>query len=178
MTKEEWAACAAMLATFYPHSFKLESKEAVKLWFDELKDLPGERVHAAIKHMVRSQTAFPSVADIRRLAEPPKISWGEGWAEVMKAVGEVGMYGAPTWSDPAIGRAVEALGGWEAICQTPNRDHPALRAHFRAELESALADGHREATFAQLGVQVPKRIGKPKAMGELLEAILPEVPRC
>lgn len=91
MTKREWAECATILATFYPHNFKLgdgagddeaaqhRAKGQMMLWFQALADLPGERVKAAVWSMVRTQPAFPSVADIRRLAEGQADAAAEAW---------------------------------------------------------------------------------------------------
>jgi hypothetical protein len=183
VTKSEWKACAALLATFYPHSFKIEGDgdetsaatqrghAVMQAWFDVLGDLDGMRVLAAIKHMARTQPAFPSVADIVRHAECGNVSAVTAWGEVMKAVGTIGYLGNPDWSDERIGAAVTALGGWQVICQMPTKDAPTARAQFRQAFEAAAEIESRRQTFARLGVATgPDRLAKPSQIGTLLNA--------
>lgn len=168
MTKKEWAALAVKLSSYYPNSFKLESTQQMRDWYEALADLPGEHVYAGIMHMVRTQSAFPSIADIRKHAEPQPVPWSLAWAEVMKAVGEVGRDGSPVWSHPAIAWAVAGI-GWQELCNTPNSQLGTTRAQFRGAIEQANEAIKRGETFLALGIEQPKRVQGPQSFKELLD---------
>lgn len=167
MTKKEWAALAVKLSSYYPNSFKMDNTQQVRDWFEALADLPSEHVYAGIMHMVRTQAAFPSIADIREHAAPPSMPWSLAWAEVMKAVGEVGRSGSPTWSSPAVAWAVAAI-GWQEICDTPRSNLGTIRAQFRGAIEEANEAISRGETFRTLGIEPPRRMSAPRTFKELV----------
>lgn len=181
MTKTEWKPLAALLVAYYPNSFKIEgdgdpNSDATKrghamltAWYDGLADLPAARVHASILHMVRTQPAFPSIADIRKHAEAGDLTAATAWAEVIKEVGRIGRGGLPCWTDARIGHAVAALGGWSAVCDAPTKDHPTMRAQFRQAFEGATEIEGRKRTFEHLGVPTaPPQLKPPQALKGLL----------
>lgn len=160
MTPEQWLACAKVLETFYPHNFKMTDEVKMDLWYQMLADLPGENVLAAIKHMVQTQPAFPSVADVRKHADPNACAPTEAWRKAcdwvcrasqgnIYAGGKV--YPPPEMDDPAIMGAIEAI-GFQAIRMRTYDDEPAMRAHFFRAYEEALNSGRRWQTFTELGI--------------------------
>src|ERR1035437_2295721 len=68
MTKTEWSQCVIVLRAVYP-GFQRLDVDAVCVWFDLLKDLPGDAVLSAVRQMAQTQPAYPSIADIRKLAD-------------------------------------------------------------------------------------------------------------
>lgn len=170
MTREEWASCAVLLAQYYPTTFKLD-KAQMQAWYAALADLDGERVLASVMHVVRTKAAFPSVADIRGHAEAGALTAATAWASVSKAIGRVGRYRVPEWEDPRIAVAVDALGGWEAICDMPLKDVPTARAQFRQAFEGAGEVEIRRRTFECFGVPLTPpavAIGTTQSLKELL----------
>lgn len=147
MTFDEWKQASKVLQDTFPHT-----PVGAGTWFDLLRDLDGAAVLAAIIHLCRTTEAFPSVAAIRKLAEPKHLDQGDGWAEVMAAVSSVGYMGTPQWSHPAIEAGVRALGGWKSICQSEIDEHPTMRAQFRRAFEAAAERTRRDQTFIALGV--------------------------
>lgn len=181
MTKQEWGVIAKMLADFYPHSFKIQDPGAVKNWFMGLADLQGERVAAAVWTMVRTQPAFPSVADIRRLAEGSADAAAEAWAEALKLAtgpgaapehrayvpngrievidGKVRRLDAQTsevaplqFSDPILEKAIGAIGGLAVIAYGDLSTLETRRAQFLKLYQGFAAEHKRCATFEALGV--------------------------
>lgn len=177
MTPQQWAKCVLVLRSAYGASFKLD-EEGVVVWFEMLRDLDGARVLAAVERMVKSQKAFPSIADIRALAEPEKNP-GEVWAEVLRVVLETGPYGkyiAPPDAllrgengriigrtaeghvehgaiPPAAAKALESIGGRAAILEAESQT--ALRI-LRTQFVAALEQFQAAASVPEPAIAAPK----------------------
>lgn len=95
MTRKEFAAVAALLTAYYPHKLKLDDHNTLEVWYQELADLPGEAVLAAVRHMARKSTDWPSIAAVRQYAEPVD-DVVQLWQDTVKTVCEYGPYGK--WS--------------------------------------------------------------------------------
>lgn len=148
MTDEEWLKAAKVLQDTFPHT-----PVGVKTWFQLLRDLDGAAVLAAIIHLCRTTEAFPSVAAIRKLAEPKPLDAADAWGEFIAAIKRVGYTGTPQWSSPVVGQVVEQLGGWLHVCQTMQTEHePTWRAQFRRAFEATAERAHRDQTFTALGM--------------------------
>jgi hypothetical protein len=180
MQKDEWKPLAALLVAYYPTSFKIEGdgdpdspatkrgQAMLTAWYNGLADLPAKRVHAAIMHMVRTKSAFPSIADIRKHAEAGELTAATAWAEVIKEVGRVGRGGVPSWSDPRVGGAVDAVGGWQYICDLPVKDHPTTRAQFRQAFEAETELEGRRRTFQAMGVPTSPALPSAATLKQVL----------
>jgi len=130
MTRKEFAAVAALLTAYYPHKLKLDDHNTLEVWYQELADLPGEAVLAAVRHMARGGEEWPSIAAIRRLVQPAREVAGQVWAQTVKTVCEYGPYGKwdsatrtsvmPTYSQ-AVEAALLRIGGARAILEAPDK---------------------------------------------------------
>lgn len=157
MTDDEWGKCAVILATFYPHNFRVDDEVAMEIWFRMLQDLPGARVAASVAHMVKTQRAFPSVADIRKHADDrpdPTDAWRQACEYVSQwghgAVYVGGKRHEPPGLPPAISQAVEAMGGVQAVQARKRDDDAAMRAHFFRAYEAAQERELKRETFGVL----------------------------
>jgi hypothetical protein len=133
------------------------------LYAEELADLPPEQVVAAIGELRKSQTFFPSLAEIRQrtvaiIAGPVLVDPEAAFGEVMRQIKLVGSYGTPQFSSPLVAKAVESLGGWKVVCLMDLDDLSSYRAQFRKALA---AIQHREVD----------RIVSGRAIGEGLDAL-------
>lgn len=150
MEKKETAAILALLSSAYPYA--KVSRETAAMYHEVWKDLSFTDCKAAVASLVRTSEMFPSAALVRRevlrqggLMAPTA---GEGWWQVMTMVREVGRYGRPQFANPAVQKAVEAI-GWREICDSDNQG--VLRAHFFKVYEK-LADEHdRSALLSTVG---------------------------
>lgn len=161
MTREVWVRCLLILRASYATSMKLDDAGA-EVWFEMLKDLPGEKVVAAVMHMCKTTKAFPSIAEIREhaLGDEGKPDHTRAWGEFVEAIRRVGYMGKPEFSDPALVETVKRLGGWSHICTTMLVEHePTWRAQFRAAYTDAHAALSRSKTFE--GLLLPGATDKP-----------------
>lgn len=120
-----------------------------RAWSDVLADLDPEDVRAAMADWSGQYPPTPKQLRtateklVRKLNFVPEIpDEDQAYTEVMAAVRRVGYVGFPGWSHPAVGHAVDAVGGWLAICESTNE--PALRAHFGQMYASACRRAVRE----------------------------------
>lgn len=174
MTNTEWAKCVLVLRAVYGASFKLDAEGQV-IWFGLLADLPGDRVIDAVKHMAKSTPAFPSVAEIRRLAEPAPADPGDAWRLACDYVSHLAL--GPLYRDgelqplptlePWIKSAVESVGVESIRNRTPETEN-TLRAHF-VKFYAAKVDHQR---LAASGLRVLEG-GKPAHIGDLLAEVKP-----
>lgn len=91
MTAKEFAILTDAIKTYYPRENILPSKEAMKLWYEMLKDLDYQSASIGLKRYVMTNKFSPSVSDIREYAtgqnELTDLSEMEAWAKISKAIG-------------------------------------------------------------------------------------------
>lgn len=151
-----------VLRSTYPTSFKLD-KDGMKVWFELLKDLPGQGVIGAVMHMAKTQAAFPSIADIRKIADP-KITPDQAWEEV---IGKLDRYTPPKWTDPKIKQAVAQLGGIIAICNADETKLGFIRSQFLAAYKGIDEQASIKETFAAIGASRERPLAITEGRGEL-----------
>lgn len=103
------------------------SEERIQAYHRILADIPHDILELAAMQVAVNNTFFPAVADIRKAAcdliaqaEGVPTAW-EAWKEVVKSFSTHGFYrGAPEWSHPLVGQAVDAIGGYAALCHSEN----------------------------------------------------------
>lgn len=147
--------------------------ETIRLYCRALADLDADDLRDAVDRLVATEKWFPTVADIRascaeRSCKAPAAA--DAWAEVMRAVGTVGRYRVPQWSHVAVERAVEGLGGWQAICDS--EDNMADRAHFlRLYAETRSNEVTKTNLRAIESAHVERRALKAQSVGDVLKAL-------
>lgn len=178
MTPQEWAACVVVLRATYGASFRLDT-EGLLVWFELLADLPGDRALKAVKHLCQTKPAFPSVADIRRLAEPAPADPGDAWRLACDYVSRSSI--GPMMRDgelvqveplePWIMSAIESVGRDAIRHRTPDTEN-TLRAHFTKFYQARL-DSERMAASGLRVLDGGKQDAIPAAVK--LSQLLPEV---
>ena len=140
MDKEQFARFAMALKTYYPKETLLPNQQAMELWHNQLSDISYEVAQVVLNKWVAVNKWAPTIADIREQAaniitgEIP--DWGEGWEQVLKAIGKYGMYRqqeALNSLDEITRKCVERL-GFMNICISENIS--ADRANFRTLYET------------------------------------------
>lgn len=143
-----------MLAAYPQHAARLSKAELAAMrnvWLKHLADLPHDLLAAACTNHIDQSTWLPSIHEIRasavslmRQASPADQDWNEAWAELQKAIREIGYVGIsewsesegkfiarpPDWTNPALAQTVKTLGGWQAVCFNEDPEG-VFRAHFR-----------------------------------------------
>ena len=117
MTREETAKMLAYLCSAYPQV--VIRKENAEMYHRMLQDLDFDYVTRALDVLIMESKWFPSVAQIRQATGEQSGDYGPqlgvAWAEVLKLASEVGHYGRPQFSHPAIAKAVDEI-GWRHVC--------------------------------------------------------------
>lgn len=175
MDKQEFKMLAAALQTYFPRYNMLPNAAAMSLWYEALKDLPYPTLSAALNKWISTEKWPPSIAELRgmcaEVTSGPAPDWGEGWAEVVKAVHRYG-YSRPQEAldslSPTARAAAERI-GWEGICTSENPD--TIRAQFRQVYEIC---GKREIEDRQLPAALKDTIARIGAAS--MPAL--EGPRC
>lgn len=121
-----------MLVRRYWQNFK-PVPGTFETWERLLGDLDPRALVSAIDELAITHSDFPPGPGAFRkraieLSSPAVPSADQALAEVYQQLASVGSYGTPTWSHPAVGNAVDAMGGWRYLCGS--EDQMADRAHF------------------------------------------------
>lgn len=135
MTKKEFAIFASAMRTYYPKESLLPNEQAMRLWFNQLSDIPYNVAEVALEKWVSSNRWSPSIADIRELAAGlttgDSKDWGDAWQEVLAAISKFGSYRedeALESLDDVTRRTVRQL-GFRNICMS--EEIQVDRANFR-----------------------------------------------
>ena len=135
MTTSEFSRWAMALKTYFPRDNLLPTKEAMELWYLELRDIPFEVALAMLRKWVDTQKWPPTIAEVREacaeITGGKLPEWDDGWAEVQRAIakhGYIDTENALASMSPTTRDAVEKI-GWRAICLSENPD--TMRAQFR-----------------------------------------------
>jgi len=123
----------------FPKNNAVENKLLIEVWTDFLQYYKAELVYKIIKKIVIHHNNYPpQVGEIvkeienSKLSAEDKITAGDAWSLVLKAVGKYGYYRAHTAVKslpPAVSKAVNNLGGFTAICHSQS-NNSYLRAQF------------------------------------------------
>lgn len=161
MSKEEFAVFAMTLKTFYPKENLLPSKEAMELWYRMLQDIQANIANVFLQKWVATSKWPPTIAEIRAgcssLVKEEIQDWGQGWAEVTKAIARYGYMQeqrALESMSPITRQTVERL-GWKNLCASENI--AADRANFRNCYEIL---SQREAEARQLPAALKETISQ------------------
>lgn len=120
--------------------------EGFRLAFAALQDYSLDDIRVAIsRHMADSDKgAFcPRPADVIRWIDGTTEDRGStAWVAVRKAMGSAGAYRSVIFDDPFIHCAIEALGGWPAVCHGKSDALPFLEKDFLRHYRAAVVQ-HR-----------------------------------
>ena len=157
MTKQEFVKIADAMRTYFPRFEILPNREALELWYLELKDIEYEVAATALRRYVATNKFPPSIAEIREQAaevtdKSLEADWGNAWNQVTRAIQNYGMWDtekAMESMDEITRECVMRL-GWKELCMSENPT--ADRANFRMIYEQ-LRTKKREAAAIPLEVK-------------------------
>lgn len=167
MTEQQAISCVAILAGAYTrHEI---TRENLETYSEMLRDLDFEATQGAVKRLICKNKFFPAISEIRSEVAnaacagllPAEIAWGE----VLRQISKTGHSKIPTWSNPAMKAAVDAV-GWRNICLTDNET--STRARF---IDAYRAMRLHVVETVQLGDYVApsrERVGGAKSIKELI----------
>lgn len=142
--------------TSHPQHVSRLSSETIaampEVWIDHLSDLDDTLLTMAVKNHIERSQWLPSIAEIRasavslmRQASPADQDWNEAYAELQKAIRQIGYMGKPEWTNPALAETVKTLGGWQAVCFNEDPEG-VFRAQFREVYAIVIGRMERKVT--------------------------------
>lgn len=168
MTFEEFKPLAAAMKSVYVAQSFLQSSEAVKVYYQMLRDIDYPSCSAAIMRHLQSSKYPPTIADIREACAPVDTGdWLSSWDRLCRAIHRWG-WCRPDEGLAALRREDELAAdiakrlGWQALCMSENI--VADRASFRQAYETA---SRRNRELMQLSPQLRLQLeGKDTALLE------------
>ena len=167
MTFDEWKILVKGLKSAYTSSFFLPDADAVKVWYQLLKDIPYKALNDAVMYWIQTQRKEPTIADLRAIVSETRETiedWSEAWEDVKAAISHYGYYQA----DEALNslsyltREAAKRFGWSALCMMETDNENVNRAQFR-DIYNAIKT--RRVQQSQIAPQLAARIS-----GNLLES--------
>ena len=139
MTKEEMVKMFTMIDSFWPKSgFDLSNNVMLEWWFKKVKDLDWKIMSLTLSKMADNERYAPTLATIKEyysnVLQDNLVDSEIGWGEVKKAIRYYGYARADeaiSSLPDEVGKAVIAMGGWQAICEAPSEQETNMRAQFR-----------------------------------------------
>jgi hypothetical protein len=106
--------------------------KTIATYSELLSDLPERETLAAILVCCNEQIFFPAMSEIRRRVNDPEGEAVDAARRILSAVRSVGSYGSPAsvLSDSDL-NAIDAVGGWKAICMSEEANVGILAAQLR-----------------------------------------------
>lgn len=152
MKFEEFKILAKGMKAVYTSPNFLPDADALKIWYQLLKDLPYEIANMAIQRHMATNKFPPTIADIREqasLSTDKELNgdWGEAWQNVTKAIGKYGQWEtekALESLDDLTRQCVKRL-GWKELCMSENA--MADRANFRMIYEEQKGRAKEQAVL-------------------------------
>jgi hypothetical protein len=124
------------------------NEAAVNLMLDDLESYEPEKILSALKLCRLEINRFPTTSEIiKRIYIKTESSQGqEILASIFHAISWFG-YTNPQGARRIIGeigwKAVNSMGGWQRLCDSPADDASILRAQLRKAVESAVEENTR-----------------------------------
>lgn len=127
MNKEDFVKAMTFLAIAYNKEF---TEEQLSVWYDFFKNEEYEEFKNAIKRIIPKKQFIPSIAELKQeltyIKTPSlQLKADEEWEKVREAIRKYGYYRsneAIESLNPLTARVVNAIGGFQNLCQSTNTD--------------------------------------------------------
>lgn len=142
MTVKEFGILADAIKTYFPRDNVLPTENAMRLWYSELKDIPYQLAHTALRKYVSTNKFAPTIADIREQAAELSNQNYDGlnetaaWSMVWKAICNSGYHSEEEFAKlpPVIQRAVHSpaqLREWALLENIDGKTITVLQSDFQ-----------------------------------------------
>lgn len=162
MTFEEWKILVKGLKSAYTSTFFLPDADAVKVWYQLLKDISYQELNDAIMYWIQTQRKEPTIADLRALVSDTRETiedWSEAWEDVKNAIARYGYYQPEEALESLkyLTREAAKRFGWSALCMMETDNENVNRAQFR-DIYNAIKT--RRVQERQIAPQLAERVQK------------------
>ena len=168
MILSEWAVLVKGLKSAYTYEKFLPDADAVKVWFELLKDIDYTVLNMACQQYISTNKFAPTIADLRELCSNVSNGqlpdYGKAWEEVLMAIRKCGMYQEDLALESMSEQTREVVKrmGFRNLCVSENV--AADRANFRMIYEQI---SQRKKTDMQIPQGVKNAISA--VQGNLIE---------
>lgn len=142
MTAKEFGFLADAIKTYFPRDNVLPTENAMRLWYSELKDIPYQLAHTALRKYVSTNKFAPTIADIReQVAElnnqnEEELNETAAWSLVLKAIRRSTYYSEEEFAKlPAtVKRAVASpkqLREWATLEDVDGKTLTVIQSNFQ-----------------------------------------------
>ena len=142
MTAKEFGFLADAIKTYFPRDNVLPTENAMRLWYEELKDIPYQAAYIALRKYVSINKFAPTIADIREQASELKTKNEEelnetaAWALVLKAMRRAAYYAEEEFEKlpVVVKRAVFSPGQlreWAILEDIDGKTMTVIQANFQ-----------------------------------------------
>lgn len=121
---------------------KQMADEQIDLYINMIYDLPSDALEKAVDHIIANEKFFPAIATIRKTAveqhwNEQLLSPEEAWAFICRRISKGGRAAGTTGLTLEMKFAVDACGGWMALCQSehPQRDRYTFTKAYKDRQE-------------------------------------------
>lgn len=164
MTAKEFGILADAIKTYFPRDNVLPTENAMRLWYSELKDIPYQLAHTALRKYVSTNKFAPTIADIReQVAElndqnEEELNETAAWYIVLKAIRRSTYYSEEEFAKlPAtVQRAVASpkqLREWATLEDVDGKTLTVIQSNFQRTFR---AEQQRERERSKLSPDVLK----------------------
>ena len=181
MTAKEFGFLADAIKTYFPRDNVLPTENAMRLWYEELKDIPYQLAHLALQKYVCTNKFAPTIADIReQVAElknqnEEELNETAAWSLVLKAIRRSTYYSNEEFAKlpPVVQRAVSSprqLREWALLEDVDGKTLTVIQSNFQRAFR---AEQQREKERSKLRpdilklmkpIENPKIEEKPKGL--------------
>jgi hypothetical protein len=124
---------------------KTLSETLMDVYWKALEPFTDEQCEKAFNEVIVSSRFFPKPVDIiEKMQREDKAT--EAWVQVLKAMQHVGISEIPTFHDPAINSAIEAMGGWMQLASMEIEDRRWQRKEFE-DLYPVMKRGNNQSAY-------------------------------
>ena len=164
MKAKEFGFLADAIKTYFPRDNVLPTENAMRLWYEELKDIPYQLAHLALRKYMYTNKFAPTIADIReQVAElnnqnEEELNETAAWYMVWKAICNSGYHADEEFAKlpPVIQRAVHSpaqLREWALLENIDGKTITVLQSDFQRAFR---AEKQREREQNKLSPDVLK----------------------
>ena len=147
MTVREFGIFADAIKTYFPRDNVLPTEKSMQLWYSELKDIPYQLAHTALRKYVSTNKFAPTIADIReQVAElndqnEEDLNETAAWSLVLKAIRRSTYYSDEEFAKlpPVVQRAVSSprqLREWATLEDVDGKTLTVIQSNFQRTFRS------------------------------------------
>lgn len=185
MTAKEFGFLADAIKTYFPRDNVLPTENAMRLWYEELKDIPYQLAHLALQKYVCTNKFAPTIADIReQVAElnnqnEEELNETAAWSIAWKAICNSGYHEEEEFAKlpPVIQRTVHSpaqLREWALLENIDGKTITVLQSDFQRAFR---VEQQRERERSKLSpgvLKLMRPINNPKIEGGQKELSIKE----